>query len=182
MVMWHAGMPSYWIIVFHGVSWIWIWLLPAIRTVSPSFCHSPLHAPWPSHCRRCPESHPSSTHPRAVLKELPLQVVVGCGDPTTPCLWQQESNNPVQEGISCPQGLLAIWTSRNVTQSSLVLKWSLCRKTFGCKTCITLTYLQDSYICFVLRWPNILHCHDQILPVCGGLPNLHTPVTILEAR
>lgn len=105
-------------------------LLPAIRTVSPSFCHSPLHVPWPSHCRRCPESHPSSTHPRAVLKELPLQVVVGWGDPTTPCLWQQESNNPVQEGISCPQGLLAIWTSRNVTQSSLVLKWSLCRKTF----------------------------------------------------
>lgn len=43
---------------------------------------------------------------------------------------QQESNDPVQEGISCPQGLLATWTSRNVTQSSLVLKWSLCRKTF----------------------------------------------------
>lgn len=44
-----------------------------------------------------------------------------------------------------------------------------------------LTYLQDSYICFALRWPNILHCHDQTLPVRGGHPNLCTPVNILEA-
>lgn len=44
-----------------------------------------------------------------------------------------------------------------------------------------LHHLQDSYICFALRWPNILHCHDQTLPVQGGHPNLCTPVNILEA-
>lgn len=99
-------------------------LSPAIRGVWPSFCHSPLPVPWLSHCRRCPESHLSCYLPVCYLKELPLQIILRWGDPTTPCSWQQESNNPVQEGISCPQGLLAIWRSRNVTQSSLVLKWS----------------------------------------------------------
>lgn len=44
-----------------------------------------------------------------------------------------------------------------------------------------LTYLQDSYVCFALRWPNILHCHDQTLPVWGGHPDPCTPVNILEA-
>lgn len=44
-----------------------------------------------------------------------------------------------------------------------------------------LTCLQDSYICFALRWPNILHYHDQTLPVGGGHPDLCTPVNILEA-
>lgn len=43
------------------------------------------------------------------------------------------------------------------------------------------TCLQDSYICFALRRPNILHCHDQTLPVQGGHPNLCTPLNILEA-
>jgi len=43
-----------------------------------------------------------------------------------------------------------------------------------------LTYLQVSYICFALRWPNILPCHDQTLPVQGEHPNLRAPVNILE--
>lgn len=132
MITWCTGMPPYWIIVFHGVSWIldlgFYQLLemsdlafatvPSLSlgqaTVGGALSHI-FHAIYSPSC--CPEGTSSAG-------------CCGRGDPNTPCSWQQESNNPVQEGISCPQGLLATWTTRNVTQSSLALKLSLCRRTF----------------------------------------------------
>lgn len=83
-------------------------------TVGGALSHI-FHAIYPPLC--CPEGTSSAG-------------CCGMGGIQPPRLWQRESNNPVQESISCPQGLLAIWATRNVTQASLVLKWSLCRMTF----------------------------------------------------
>lgn len=156
-------------------------LLPALRSVWPSFCYSPLPVPWPSHCRRCPESHLSCYLPTLCCPEGTSSTgCCGMGGIQPP---QQESNDRVQEGISCPQGLLAIWTSRNVTQSSLVLKWSLCRKTFWMQNLHHFNLFARFLHLFCneiakhspLSWPNS-SCIWRT-----SHPNLHAPVTILEA-
>lgn len=121
MIMWCTGMPSFWIsfpwclldldlAVFYQlleVSDLAFATVPSLSlgqaTVGGALSHI-FHAIYPPSC--CPEGTSSTGC---------------CGRGIQP---------PQQESISCPQGLLAIWTSRNVTRSSLVLKWSLCRKTF----------------------------------------------------
>lgn len=83
-------------------------------TVGSALSHM-FHAIYPPSC--CPEGTSSAG-------------CCGMGGSNHPLFVTAGKQQPIQEGISCPQGLLAIWTSRKVIQSSLVLKWSLCRKTF----------------------------------------------------
>lgn len=132
-------------------------LSPGIRNVWPSFCQRSLSAPWLSFCRRCPMSHLMCYSHAHLLswrsffcgllregEDLTAQLE------STPCSWQHGSNAPVQEDISGPQGLLAIGTTRNTTQSLLVFKRSLCRNTPSDAKLASFSLLQDAT--FALYW------------------------------